>query len=230
MNRQLSIPLTPADKDALWACAGMLGLLAFATFESTTPDDSWPLADSPLDLEWLKLCEGKKQIWKIADPMREDSLFHTIVPNFLGEPPSCYNPSLQRLPDELLDLCNLKDPKGSETNPYLSPACFLAEVVDITCNNENLASFISFFGRIKADYKQLLSVKDPAALLLLANWYAKMCQYRQWWIWPRTVLECQAICRYLRLYHGENERIIKSLSFPEVVSAKQLQMGMPRRS
>lgn len=227
MNAILSNPIGSSDKDVLWACAGMLGLLAFASFESSSVEDSWPLKDSPWDLEWLKLCQGKREVWKIADPLREDSMFHSIVPNFLGEPSCSHDPNLRKLSDELLELCNLSEPNLQDNNPYLAPACFLGQTVEITCDSENMALFLSFFGRIEADYKTLLTEKDPAALLLLAHWYAKMCEYRQWWVWPRTVLECQAICKYLRLYHGNDDRILKALSLPEAISAAQLKLGMP---
>ena len=227
MNKKLSSALEPSERDALWACAGMLSLLAFISFESRTPEESWPLRSSPLDLEWLKLCAGKKEIWKIADPLRGDSVFHSLVPNFLGEPSSCFDPKLLKLPHEVTQLCNLNDTNLREGNPYLAPACFLAQTIDTNCDNENLALFLSFFGQMQDDYKQLLKQKDPCALLLLAYWYAKMCQYRQWWVWPRTVLECQSICMYLRLHHAENECLIKALSFPDVISAAQLKMGVP---
>jgi hypothetical protein len=227
MNAVLSRPIGPAEQDALWASAGMLGLLAFACFESTTAENSWPLKDSPVDLEWLKLCQGKREIWKIANPLREDSAFHSIVPNFLGEPSSSYDPQLRKLSVELLELCNLNGPNLQNNNPYLGPACFLAQTIDINCDSQTLSLFLSFFGRIEEDYKRLLREKDPCALLLLAHWYAKMCQCRLWWVWPRTVLECQAICKYLRLYHGDDHRILNASYSSEAISAAQLKLGMP---
>lgn len=227
MNAILSHPVGPAEQDALWASAAMLGLLAFGSFESKVADESWPLKNSPMDLDWLKLCQGKREIWKIADPLREDSVFHLISPNFLGEPSSTNDPRLRKLSGELLELCNLNDPNLQNNNPYLGPASFLAQTIDINCDSETLVLFLSFFGRIGEDYKRLLKEKDPCALVLLAHWYAKMCQYRQWWVWPRTVLECQAICKYLRLYHGDNHLILKASYAPDTISAAQLKLGMP---
>lgn len=227
MNRRLSSIIEPPERDVLWACAGMLGLLAFSSFEAKAPEESWPLKDSPADLQWLKLCEGKKEIWKIVNPLREDSVFHDLVPNFLGDPSSYSDPVLRKLPLEIMKLCKLDDLTLQNDNPYLAPACFVAQTVDLACDGQNVALFLTFFGRIDNDYKELLRRKDPCALLLFAYWQAKMCQYRQWWVWCRAFLECQSICQYLRLYHGEDENILKALSFPETICAAQSVMGMP---
>jgi hypothetical protein len=62
MNQRLSSNFVSSGRDGLWACAGMFGLLAFSSFEEKTTEGSWPLRDSPSDLEWLHLCEGKKAI------------------------------------------------------------------------------------------------------------------------------------------------------------------------
>ena len=75
LNRRLSDGIRPSDRDALWACAGLLGALSFASSPATTPEEAWPLKlDSPSDLDWLKMTEGKKAIWRIADPMRGNHL------------------------------------------------------------------------------------------------------------------------------------------------------------
>jgi hypothetical protein len=228
MNQKLSTNIESSELDALWACAGMFGLLAFSSFEGKTKEEAWPLRDSSSDLEWLKLCEGKKEIWKIANPLREDSVFHSIIPNFLGEPSPISDPRLLKLPLELIELCRFKKPIRQDINPYLAPACFLAQIIDLECDGQNLALFLGFFGRMQHDYKQLLKNKDSCALLLLTYWYAKMCQYRQWWVWRRAVLECQAICKYLRLHHSDDDNILKALPFPETICAAQLIMGVPK--
>lgn len=72
LNRKLSIGIEPEERDALWACAGLLGALALSSISATTPEEAWPLKQtSPSDLDWLKMCEGKREIWKIADPRRD---------------------------------------------------------------------------------------------------------------------------------------------------------------
>jgi hypothetical protein len=45
-----------------------------------------------------------------------------------------------------------------------------------------------------------LEAKDHRALLLLAYWFAKVCNTSVWWLDRRATLECQAICLYLERY------------------------------
>jgi hypothetical protein len=122
LNSKLSCAIEPSERDALWACAAMLGALVFSSIQAKTPEEAWPLWSSPSDLDWLTLCEGKKEIWKITNPMRKDSVFHSIIPNFLASPSACSNTDLRKLPPELIELCRLDDIPLQEDNPYLEPA------------------------------------------------------------------------------------------------------------
>jgi hypothetical protein len=60
LNSKLSAAIEPPERDALWACAGMLGVLAFSSIQAKTPEEAWPLKNSSSDLGWLNLCEGKE--------------------------------------------------------------------------------------------------------------------------------------------------------------------------
>ena len=220
LNNKLSVGVAPSERDALWVCAGLLGALACSSIQASAPEEAWPLEQSsPSDLDWLKMCEGKRAIWKIADPLRADSIFHPIAPDFLRFriTPDSSILELQTLPLELLQLCNIDGASTQENNPYLASAFILAQLINIECNNNNIAMFLCFFGSIHSDYKRLLGQKDPCAMLLLAYWYAKVCQYKHWWIWRRAFLECQAICIYLRLYYGSDGNIMKLLQYPKTL-------------
>lgn len=59
-----------------------------------------------------------------------------------------------------------------------------------------MVRFLSFPVLMRPQFKALLKEKDARAMLLLAYWYAKVCE-SQWWIKTRAILECTAICRYL---------------------------------
>jgi hypothetical protein len=227
LNNKLSANIDPSERDALWACAGLLGALAFSSIEAKTPEQAWPLKPSSLsDLDWLKMSEGKKEIWKIADPLRADSVFHPMVPDFLQyaspNSSSSSGSELQKLPNELIYLCRLNDTSMQNTNPYLASASFIAHTIDIECSTHNVGMFLSFFGCMHPHFKQLLGQRDPCALLLIAYWYVKMCQCQQWWIWRRASLECQAICRYLTLYHGGDGNILNAVRYLETIYASQV--------
>ena len=171
------------------------------------------------------MSEGKKEIWKITDPLRVDSVFHPMVPNFLhyASPvhPSRLESEPQKLPHELIQLCKLDEASSQANNPYLASASFLAQTIDVECKTRNIGLFLCFFGCMHPQFKHLLGHKDPCALVLLACWYAKMYQCQQWWISPRASLECQAICRYLKGRHGDDDNILTAIRYPETICAPQ---------
>ncbi|KAL3426646.1 C6 finger domain-containing protein [Phlyctema vagabunda] len=212
MNEKLSSKLTSDDRDALWCCAGLLGALSFAAFLGKTPEESWPLSEnSSFDLGWLKMSEGKKAIWKIADPQRPDSIFHSTAPDFVAyaSTTSASISYLKNLPSELLQLCGLHDSILNVDNPYLASASFLAEILEIDSGLQSVGRMLCFFGGMHPGLKSLLMRKDPCALLLLALWYAKMYECTQCWIWQRTYLEYHAILKYLRLHYSHESRIVE---------------------
>jgi hypothetical protein len=60
--------------------AVFLGILAMAYVEVPTPEESWPYAPpSPLDLNWLGISEGKKEIWKDGREFAEESDFRVLA-------------------------------------------------------------------------------------------------------------------------------------------------------
>ncbi|MCJ1472113.1 hypothetical protein MMC13_000760 [Lambiella insularis] len=228
LNQKLSTGLDPSDRDPIWACAGLLGALTCSSIHAKTPEEAWPLKQSSSsDLDWLKMSEGKKAIWKIADPLRPDSVFHRVAPDFSQYASVSLSSmaELQKLPPELLQLCKLDDASKLEHNPYLVSASFLAQTINIECNSQTVGIFLSFFGCMHEDYRLLLAEKDPCAMLLLAYWYAKVSQCQQWWLWPRAYLECQSICRYLTCYHGNDSNILSAVRYPETICATQALLG-----
>ena len=221
LNDKITNGVTPSEKDALWASSVLVATLAFATIEAGSPEEAWPLTpSSTADLDWLKLIEGKKEIWKIANPHRTDSIFYQRVRKF--EPHitslSALEVDLSTLPTELLDICHINNTSTTENNRYLLLASTLAKLVGIVCTPETFGIYIGFFGSMGPDFKILLTQKDPAALIMLASWYASVCHLKQWWLWPRVNLERRAICMYLRLFHADNQRIMTLVRGIEALS------------
>ena len=204
LNERLTAGVAPAERDALWACAALLGALAFSSIEARHPEDVWPLHPAS-NLDWLRLTEGKKEVMRITDPMREDSIFRHTRPYFsqYASPNMASMDELQRLPATLFRLCKFDDTKLHSDDPYYGPASMLAQTQELECNLENAGRFLSFFGCLNLQFKRLLNQKDPCAMILLGYWYAKMCQCQQWYTWRRSYLESQAICNYLihNYYH-----------------------------
>lgn len=82
------------EKDALWGAAALLGAATFAsldTYDTSTLHSAacWPfdhpysenevaiagVVAGPDPLCWLKMSDGKREVWKIANPMRVGSIF-----------------------------------------------------------------------------------------------------------------------------------------------------------
>ena len=220
LNDKLSNGVKPEERDALWLCAGLLGTLAFASIQAKTPEEAWPLKQSSSlsDLDWLRMSQGKREIWSIADPFRADSLFYPLACHYMQlsnvRPVSYPGPELQTLPPELIELCNIDSMSTVANNPYLATASVLAQLLDLDCGGRNAGKFMCFFGNIHRSFRDLLEQKDPCALLLLAYWYAKISHLRQWWSYDRAALECQAICIHLQTYHEKDSKISRLLEYP----------------
>ncbi|UKZ74744.1 hypothetical protein TrVFT333_002414 [Trichoderma virens FT-333] len=82
-NRRLNELIETKDKDPIWGTAAALAVLTFSTPDATTPEKSWPLKPSePTDLEWLRMNTSKMSLWRIANPLRPDSLFRVMASTF----------------------------------------------------------------------------------------------------------------------------------------------------
>ena len=230
LNHKLSDGIKPSERDALWACAGLLGALGFSSICAKMPEEAWPLTrTSASDLDWLKMSEGKKAIWEIAEPTRADSLFFPMTPWFKQFEPyaSLSGLELQNLPPELMRLCESDSTMMQDNSAYLPSLSFFAHAGNLECNTHNLGKFLSFFGCMHPDFRHLIERKDPRALLLVACWYAKVCRCQQWWLWRRANLECQAICLYLRRYHGDDIDILNAARYPEMVCTSRILLDTP---
>lgn len=209
-NARLAQPVqpSPAEGAALWVTAIILGTMNFCCIEATTSAGAWPLKPpSASDLSWLTMSEGKTKLWKMTQPFTRDARFQGLVPpSVKGMVPKSSTPSdLHVLPAALVKLCNL-DVMPNDKNPYHSVAATLAKSMNIDYISM-LLGFLILISNIPRDYKLLLKQKDPRALLLLAFWYAKLCEVELWWMLPRASLEGHAICIYLRRCYSEDHEL-----------------------
>lgn len=213
---QISFPIRPQDRDSLWASAGMVGVASFASLEAVTPEEAWPLkpADSS-DLTWLRLFDGKMSLWEATDPLRPDSIFHSMATEYAmmkTEPPSL---EVERIPRGFVELYCLDEPLACDHNPYYPAVSFLSGLLPIQCTQATISNYLGFMDAMTPSFKYLLHEKDARALLLMAYWYGGMCE-SLWWVSRRSRLECQAICLYLEKYHAEEGDILKILKLPRI--------------
>ncbi|EGE79763.2 hypothetical protein BDDG_02704 [Blastomyces dermatitidis ATCC 18188] len=81
-NTKLANPsqIDPRERDAIWAASVLLGAITFSFVDASRAEDSWPLKPSShLDPNWLAISDGKREVWKLADPLRADSVFREAL-------------------------------------------------------------------------------------------------------------------------------------------------------
>jgi hypothetical protein len=215
LNRKLSAPIRPQDRDALWAAAAILGLLSIADIEASTPWEAWPLKSSePSDLRWMNMSHGKKAIWQATDPMRPDSIFHAMRDDYrtlMSKPALC---EMHDMPRDFVALCQLGRTAEPTQNPYFTAVSLLTRLWHLKCTQATMTRYMQFLGFMDPAFKSLLHEKDPRALLILAYWYGPMSD-SLWWMARRARLECQAICMYLELFHPHEKDIQLLLAQPK---------------
>lgn len=202
LKRKLSSPLAPADRDAIWAAGCLIGCIVFCSIEAIQASEAWPLAPSkPSDLEWIRINDAKILLWGITNPMRADSMFSINI----------YQRSIFDIgiPPKFSRLYGLDDFE-SESGPYAVAVRALVAQLPVECGGRN---YVTVQGYIQTDFTALLGRRDAHALLLLAYWYARMCP-SVWWVDRRARLECEAICVYLKRYHGRDAEIQRLLYYP----------------
>jgi hypothetical protein len=216
-NSKLSQPVEPSERDALWGTAALLGVMSFGFIDVETSEEAWPLAPpSSLDLNWLKLSDGKKEIWNIIQPFRLDCVFQPLALEFATFLPIPKGPGLEALPPQLIALYDLDVNSTTDNNVFYEPASILAKSFNIDLEYIAMSNFFSFVRQMSPGFKQLLERKDSRALLLLAYFYAQVCHYQYWWV-RRTMVECQAICTYLERNHRHEPEIQTLLQFPKMM-------------
>ncbi|KAI5358760.1 putative zn(2)-C6 fungal-type DNA-binding domain-containing protein [Septoria linicola] len=212
------------EKDALWATAAVLGATAFTSIEATSPQEAWPLRPPSFeDLDWLKMSDGKREVWKMTNPLREGSAFRPALELEEKKDEVSYHraidPNLDLLFPYVTKLYNLETPANDDSphDPYREAASIITRLLPIDATHSTIMWFLSFLGHMDPEYRRLLEAKDPAALLLLAWWYAKLIPYSVWWLTRRAMLECQAICLYLDQTLEADHDIRKLLEYPKSV-------------
>lgn len=143
-------PVKDESRDALWASAALMGTIQFATFEARTPEEAWPLKScDTTDLDWLKMSDGKKAVFAIADPTRADSVFckmstgHGKLWRPLIEPEDCSNTDAVEMTRDFVDMFGL-GPSSTcgDKNPYYKAAMALARLLHVKCDRNNVVRIL----------------------------------------------------------------------------------------
>ncbi|KAM0561445.1 hypothetical protein ACHAPJ_003326 [Fusarium lateritium] len=206
------------ERDSLWTSGALLGAASFALIDAEDVEFVWPLkASDPMDLDWLKMSDGKMVVWKIADPTRKDSIFHELLIE-REDLPSCIKPIPPgALPEIFYTVYDLGPSSSVENNPYHVAGSLLAQLLPREINKHTVIQFLTFLTQLDPRFRKFLEEKEPKAMVMLAWWYAKAVVHKSWWLHKRSLLEGQAICIYLERYCMHVEGISQLVQFPKKV-------------
>ncbi|KAK4677581.1 hypothetical protein QC764_300060 [Podospora pseudoanserina] len=202
--------LSRVQKDAMFMGTILLACTSFAQLDASLPLAShWPFVSSPHDLDWLKICSGKRVVQKLADTHAADSALRDISYEFVLSGPAARvellpeEDAIARLPEPLRRLLRL-DHAGvsAKTNAYYDAGVVVGRVLPLEISEDNLLVSLVLVSFLPVRFREMLEEKDAKALLLFAWYHAKIGQFGRWWVWRRAVTEGRAILAYLERYYG----------------------------
>jgi hypothetical protein len=204
------------ERDALWASGALLGAASFALLDVEDVDAAWPLRESDnLDLNWLRMSDGKKVVWELSDPTRDGSIFQSLLKERDGMPDGSLPVPPGALPGVFYTTFDVGSSSTAENNPYHTAVSLLAQLLPHKIDDNTVIKFLSFVSQVDPRFKKLLEEKDPGAMILLAWWYAKVAAHSSWWMQRRSLIEGRAICIYLERHGMDVEGIRELIEFPK---------------
>ncbi|KAF4991064.1 hypothetical protein FGRMN_8089 [Fusarium graminum] len=208
--------LPGSERDSLWASGALLGAASFALLGVEDIETVWPLKESDnFDLNWLRMSDGKKVVWKLADPTRNGSIFQPLLSERDNMPDGNLPILPGTLPDIFYPMFDLGPSSTAENNPYHIAVSLLAQLLPHKIDDNTIIHFLTFLSQLDPRYRQLLEEKDAKAMVLLAWWYTKAAAHSSWWMQRRSLIEGQAICIYLERYSMHVEGIQELVQFPK---------------
>jgi hypothetical protein len=198
-NNTLAKPIKPHQRDAIWATGIIVGAASMWFVNSDNVEEVWPLKPrEPDDLGWLRLGDGKRALWKIADPQRVDSIFHPILknrsaycvvlPDWVREPEA-----VASIPPHVKRIFGITSTSTIDDNVYLLPVLILSRLQDTRLTHTTIMSFLQVIGFITPELIRLLECKDPRAVFIIGWWFKMMDDGDLWWLVSRAKIEGRAI-------------------------------------
>ena len=199
-TKELSGPIGRHNMDAIFAACMILAVLAYSVDDDMDPAQSWIFSDQPEALSWLSMQFGFLAL-KCTSELQPHLTSSIWLPIFLDSDEwfSSHDTRTgsEGLPPAFVELCGIDEFSTDENNPYHAALRLLMATMRIEADMPSFVKFISFPGRMRPEYFQLVRGKDPVALLMVGYWLGQMCKIEQWCCVPRVKSECLAICAYL---------------------------------
>ncbi|KAE8385204.1 hypothetical protein BDV23DRAFT_165401 [Aspergillus alliaceus] len=122
LSSKKSRSLQVEDRDIFWMTLTFLGIIAAGSVPAITPGEVWPLKPSDsLDLEWLRVAEGKMEVCRLADHLRPDSRFWDMTEEYAQIYDALLYTDIGRVPPALARLCYLTPSSPLQhNNPYFT--------------------------------------------------------------------------------------------------------------
>jgi hypothetical protein len=206
------IPLSYCD--AIWATGVHLGAASFWYVESAKAEEAWPLKpDEPGDLSWMKLGEGKKQLWRIADPTRPESMFYAVLKQrpYASPPEWMTDNDTSLIPERVKQEFNISPESTTTNNVYHLPVLILSRIQHMHLTHVNCLNFLHFTTVITPEFIVLLEVKDAHAVFLLGWWFKMIVDGKLWWMARRAKIEGEAVMIWLQRENARLAELLDSL-------------------
>jgi hypothetical protein len=203
-NQILSKPISPHQRDAIWATGVIIGATSFWFVNSTKVEEVWPLKPSEADdLAWLRLGEGKKSLWRLCDPTRSDSIFSTLMKNKGPHCPSAHAwintyDTTMHIPSHIQRLFDITSTSTIENNVYYLPLFILSRIQHLRLTHENVLNFLYFAGFLTPELLRLFEIKEPRAVFILGWWFKIIEDGELWWMASRAKIEGRAVRIWLQ--------------------------------
>jgi hypothetical protein len=208
-NVLLAKPIQSTDRDAIWATGVIIGAASFWYVNSSAVSDVWPLKPSESsDLTWLRLGEGKKALWRIAEPTRPDSVFHELmkgnfshchsVPQWVNE----YGATID-VSERMKRVFGIGVTSTVESNVYHLPLLILSRIQNMRLTHANVLNFLYVTAFITPKLMILLEREDTRAVFLIGWWFRMIEDGEVWWMASRAIIEGRAISIWLEMQDRE---------------------------
>ncbi|PMD34944.1 hypothetical protein L207DRAFT_436222 [Hyaloscypha variabilis F] len=211
-SSQISTGLDASNADSLLGCCYLHTMLAFRNLQ--LDDDS----QEGNALTWLRTMQGTSILRSNLNPCLNNSVLHPlnlesrsweeVICNHLDSGDSWASKASQALHQ----FCGVNSKSVLEENLYEDPLCRLCQLIQLEIGPDNIGMFMSFIGRLRSSFVELLDRNDPKAMMILCYWCALLSQIDQWWIVASATSECLRLCKLL--YVVPDQRIQDLLEFP----------------
>lgn len=219
LNSVLSTPLDPEARDAAWL-ASILVSVVYLAIKTQQNDlrNTWPLSPpNALDLSWLKLCDGKRLIINLTDPLRDDSQVRDMASEVMTNIVTMERivrsqpRNWSALPR---DLAQFVQTHIHEHHPHYMAASALCETYRPSTLPGHFLSHLSFLTILDTNFRRSLELRDADALLILLYWHVRTCELRIWFMWKHAWTEGMAIYELLTGAWDSSSELLTLLDYP----------------